>query len=804
MKKMIPSRQGHKNFKWQQRVLAFAGGCLALVLAFVGLTGCTSDTKGEEVKKQALSVGVVYDPCDTDGDGNSTTLGDFSKEMDGQYVPWGVDYMDFSDSSKGKDGASDSDRGKGKISTDDGVYQTSPGTVWNLSSDHADGDDEWAVTARWEYVHYKAVSGLWPGNRSGSDVGVGPTAEDPQTSSGPGDVNWYKDAKIIVVDTESNKAACAVVNDWGGAPVGILLGLNNSSTGGESEIQKYFGGQGRCSSCEIYFAPKDTPVGPVSLDGSGSSGSSGGGGGETGGDLTWDDNAKKVAKRFQDEGFSKVATAGALGNLNQESHFKTDVVNSDTQATGIAQWLDDRLVALKSFASEKGKSHTDLDVQIDYLMKEAKAAGSWLVYTWADDFSQKFPNLKHDGASLRDGWATAKTIDDAAWIWFGAFERGAKGEVGRRMSYAEQYGPLLDEMGGEWAEDGTAPNIGGTDGGGSSSAAAGSKSVEKVMSYAKAQVGKSYVLGAEGPDSFDCSGLTMMSYAQVEISLTHKAQAQYDYIKGLDNRLVKDISQCKEGDLLFWSDSNSESEITHVGLYEGNNRIVHAANTKKGVCEQDFYSDGFMGGGSPEELGTGSGDKDEEKDNSCDSESDDGGGFDDDELYFYQSNYPNDYYEGSYTIASHGCGLCSATCAIDLLLGKKYEPPEVAEKMRATGVTGFCVELGTSYQQWREALEKAFPIKINDVSSVDEATKELQSKHCIVVGAGGDTFIRDDGSNTHHDGHVIMFYKYDGTYYYAKDSAEKPGASIKYTKAQFEAHLAEPLTSNRVFTFSKS
>lgn len=787
---------------------------LLSVLSLAILTGCNQNTQGETVRKQTLSVGVVYDPCDEDGDGNSTTLGDFSKEMDGQYIPWGIEQMSFDDSSKSKNGEDDSERGKGKIFNDDGVHgKDGPGSIWNNASDHEDGDEEWAITARWEYVHYRTIAGLQPGNRSGYDEGVELNAakDDIVAKSGPGDSSWYTDAKIVVVDTENNKAAVCVVNDWGGGPVGILAGLNEKNIGEESELIKYFGGMSRVSSGfegELYFAPKDTPVGPVSLDGSGSSGSSSGnsGSGETVGDVTWDDNAKKVAKRFQDEGFSKAATAGVLGNLNQESHFNPEAVNSSSNATGIAQWLGGRLDALKSFASGKGKSHTDLDVQIDYLIKEAKDSGSWLVATWKSDFSEKYPNMGHDGASLRDGWATASSVEDAAFIWYGAFERGGKSEVGGRMKFAEQYGPLLDGMGGDWAEDGTAPDMGGSSGGdssSSSSSAAGSKSVEKVMAYAKAQVGKPYVWGAAGPDSFDCSGLTMMSYSQVDISLTHKAQAQYDYIKGLD-RLVTDISQCKEGDLLFWSSSGSESNITHVGLYEGNNRIVHAANPSKGVCEQEFYSDGFMGGGSPEELGTGSSDEDKEKDESCDSESDDGGGFDDDELYFYQSDYKGQEYADGFDIASHGCGLCSATCAIDLLLGKKYEPPEVAEKLRATGITGICIDRGTQYQQWKEAIQKAFPIKINGVSSVDEATKELQSKHCLVVGNGGDTFIKDDGSTAHHEGHVIMFYKYDGTYYYAKDSAEKPGASIKYTKAQFEAHLATPLGDGRVFTFSKS
>src|SRR6266511_179599 len=60
-----------------------------------------------------------------------------------------------------------------------------------------------------------------------------------------------------------------------------------------------------------------------------------------------------------------------------------------------------------------------------------------------------------------------------------------------------------------------------------SSAPAPSGGVAAVVRYAEAQVGKPYVWGADGPGSFDCSGLTMMAWRQAGISLPHSAAAQY-------------------------------------------------------------------------------------------------------------------------------------------------------------------------------------------------------------------------------------------------------------------------------------
>jgi cell wall-associated NlpC family hydrolase len=93
-----------------------------------------------------------------------------------------------------------------------------------------------------------------------------------------------------------------------------------------------------------------------------------------------------------------------------------------------------------------------------------------------------------------------------------------------------------------------------------------------AVRYALAQVGKAYVYGAAGPSAFDCSGLTMMAWAQAGVGLPHSSSAQ----QGSGTRVSQ--SQLQPGDLVFYY-----SPVSHVGMYIGNGQIVNAENPSVGV-----------------------------------------------------------------------------------------------------------------------------------------------------------------------------------------------------------------------------
>lgn len=87
----------------------------------------------------------------------------------------------------------------------------------------------------------------------------------------------------------------------------------------------------------------------------------------------------------------------------------------------------------------------------------------------------------------------------------------------------------------------------------------------KAVSYAKAQLGDPYSYGANGPGSFDCSGLTQAAWKSAGVSLPHNTNAQYSKAKHISK------SQLRPGDLVFFYSGKS-----HVGLYAGNGKVIHA------------------------------------------------------------------------------------------------------------------------------------------------------------------------------------------------------------------------------------
>jgi len=92
-----------------------------------------------------------------------------------------------------------------------------------------------------------------------------------------------------------------------------------------------------------------------------------------------------------------------------------------------------------------------------------------------------------------------------------------------------------------------------------------SKNAAGAVQAARNQLGKPYVWGAAGPDSFDCSGLTMYAWGQAGVSLPHSAAAQ----QGMGTPVAQ--SDLQPGDLVFFG-----SPAYHVGIYIGNGLMIHA------------------------------------------------------------------------------------------------------------------------------------------------------------------------------------------------------------------------------------
>jgi len=104
------------------------------------------------------------------------------------------------------------------------------------------------------------------------------------------------------------------------------------------------------------------------------------------------------------------------------------------------------------------------------------------------------------------------------------------------------------------------------------SSVTGSSKGAKALAYAKAQLGEPYARSGAGPSSWDCSGLTMMAWGSVGVSLPHSSRQQFSRGRSVAK------SDLQSGDLVFFY-----SGISHVGLYAGNGQVIHAPRPGKSV-----------------------------------------------------------------------------------------------------------------------------------------------------------------------------------------------------------------------------
>ncbi|MDF3291086.1 C40 family peptidase [Streptomyces silvisoli] len=108
----------------------------------------------------------------------------------------------------------------------------------------------------------------------------------------------------------------------------------------------------------------------------------------------------------------------------------------------------------------------------------------------------------------------------------------------------------------------------GSGGGGSYAGSSYAAKAAKAIAFAKAQLGKPYVWGATGPNSYDCSGLTQAAWAAAGVTLPRTTWDQVN----VGQRVA--VSDLQPGDLVFYY-----SDISHVAMYIGNGQMIQAPHT---------------------------------------------------------------------------------------------------------------------------------------------------------------------------------------------------------------------------------
>jgi len=107
----------------------------------------------------------------------------------------------------------------------------------------------------------------------------------------------------------------------------------------------------------------------------------------------------------------------------------------------------------------------------------------------------------------------------------------------------------------------------------------------EMLKNAKNHLGEKYVWGGTTPNAFDCSGYMQYLYKKEGVALPRTALAQ--------SKVGKEISRfkLKKGDLLFFlTDKSRGIPVTHVGMYLGDDKFIHAASKKKGIIISPFSS----------------------------------------------------------------------------------------------------------------------------------------------------------------------------------------------------------------------
>jgi len=183
-----------------------------------------------------------------------------------------------------------------------------------------------------------------------------------------------------------------------------------------------------------------------------------------------------------------------------------------------------------------------------------------------------------DGGLLAEATRTrdqARALSAAADSAVAASQAAVAEIAARRAELQTRIGTYQDLFAQLSAEErtlvgGTPAGNAGNAGGGGGQAPPGnilapSEAARIAVETAYAQLGDPYLWGADGPDAFDCSGLTMYSYAAAGVSLPHSSRMQ----STMGIPVSRD--ELQPGDLIF-----SYNPVSHVGLYVGDGMMIHA------------------------------------------------------------------------------------------------------------------------------------------------------------------------------------------------------------------------------------
>lgn len=124
----------------------------------------------------------------------------------------------------------------------------------------------------------------------------------------------------------------------------------------------------------------------------------------------------------------------------------------------------------------------------------------------------------------------------------------------------------------KWLNSAAAAQLGGDGSGGSSESGQATAAGARAVRFASAQIGKPYEWGAQGPATFDCSGLTSQAWAAAGRAIPRTSQAQWAGLPRVP------VNRMRPGDLIIYF-----ADASHVGIYVGGGAMVHAPRPGRNI-----------------------------------------------------------------------------------------------------------------------------------------------------------------------------------------------------------------------------
>ena len=274
-------------------------------------------------------------------------------------------------------------------------------------------------------------------------------------------------------------------------------------------------------------------------------------------------------------------------NMILDSDNFDDLINSIYYAQKVSQQDADTIHSVEDLSAELEQKQKDLSDQkaeqetllaqqtADKQAMDAKVADAQAYYDGLDQ------EMKEQIAAAQKAEQEKAAAEAAAAVQQAQQEAASAQQQQQTQQQTQQQQQQSQQQSSNTSNSSSSGSSSNSGSGSSSSSVSGSwRSV--VIAAASSKIGCSYVWGAGGPSSFDCSGFTSWCYAQAGISITHYSGGQSAFCS-------KPASQAQPGDVVY--------RPGHVGIYIGNGTTIEAIDVGSGVGYGSLST--FQTAGSP-------------------------------------------------------------------------------------------------------------------------------------------------------------------------------------------------------------